>query len=157
MSISIARLESTDRAGCLAGLGGGGVLTTVMIITSDVVSLKERGIYQSISGVVVAASNSLGPLIGGAVTEKLSWRWCFVRFSVLPLTRDENLLTVKVHRHPARICLNPGGRIPSANQTSQGQHPVETIQDRLPRLRCHDGIGGADPDPHQLASTTVVV
>jgi MFS family permease len=97
VSISIARLESTDRAGCLAGLGGGGVLTRVMIITSDVVSLKERGIYQSISGVVVAASNSLGPLIGGAVTEKLSWRWCFVRFAVLPLTRDENLLTVKVH------------------------------------------------------------
>jgi len=43
------------------------------------VSLKERGKYQGIIGVVVALSNSLGPILGGIFTEKASWR--FVPFS----------------------------------------------------------------------------
>lgn len=49
-----------------------------MIVTSDVVSLEKRGTYQGILGMVVAVANSLGPLVGGAFAEKVSWRWCFV-------------------------------------------------------------------------------
>jgi MFS family permease len=64
--------------GAVAGIGGGGILTSVMIIISDVVSLKKRGTYQGIVGMVVAMSNSLGPLLGGIFSEKVSWRWCFV-------------------------------------------------------------------------------
>ena len=58
-----------------------------MITISDVVSLKERGKYQSILGAVVVLSNSLGPLIGGALSEQLSWRWCFV--SALDITAPD--------------------------------------------------------------------
>ncbi|KAJ5814831.1 hypothetical protein N7474_006608 [Penicillium riverlandense] len=68
----------------IAGIGGGGILTSVMIVVSDVVSLEKRGTYQGILGVVVALSNSLGPLIGGLFTEKVSWRWCF--YINIPLT-----------------------------------------------------------------------
>ncbi|KAJ5606312.1 hypothetical protein N7510_009093 [Penicillium lagena] len=68
----------------IAGIGGGGILTSVMIVVSDVVSLKKRGTYQGILGMVVALSNSLGPLIGGLFTEKVSWRWCF--YINIPLT-----------------------------------------------------------------------
>ncbi|KAJ4389868.1 hypothetical protein N0V93_007340 [Gnomoniopsis smithogilvyi] len=68
----------------IAGVGGGGILTLVMIVTSDVVSLDKRGTYQGILGVVVAASNSIGPLIGGVFSEDVSWRWCF--YINIPLT-----------------------------------------------------------------------
>jgi len=73
-------------------------LTLVMIVVSDVVSLKERGKYQGILGGVVATANSVGPVLGGVFTEKascesqatslnelrlislsLAGRWCFVR------------------------------------------------------------------------------
>jgi MFS family permease len=64
----------------IQGMGGGGVLTLAMIIISDVVSLKERGKYQGITGVVVVLSNSCGPIIGGLLTERVSWRWCFVGY-----------------------------------------------------------------------------
>lgn len=47
-------------------------------LVSDVVSLKERGKYQGITGCVVALANSCGPIVGGAFTERASWRWCFV-------------------------------------------------------------------------------
>ncbi|KAJ9099214.1 hypothetical protein QFC21_004094 [Naganishia friedmannii] len=61
----------------LAGVGGGGILTMVMVCVSDVVSLKDRGKYQGILGGVVALSNSLGPVLGGVFVDKASWRWCF--------------------------------------------------------------------------------
>ena len=68
----------------IQGIGGGGVLTLAMIIISDVVSLKERGKYQGITGVVVVLSNSCGPIIGGLLTERVSWRWCFVSLLLAP-------------------------------------------------------------------------
>ncbi|KAH8669069.1 putative tetracycline efflux protein [Xylariales sp. PMI_506] len=68
----------------ISGIGGGGILTSVMIVTSDVVSLEKRGTYQGILGVVVALANSLGPLVGGAFSEAVSWRWCF--YINIPLT-----------------------------------------------------------------------
>jgi MFS family permease len=67
-------------------------------IVSDIVTLKERGKYQGIIGMVIATANSIGPLIGGLLTEKAvsrhymsaksaedqTWRWSF--WISLPLT-----------------------------------------------------------------------
>ncbi|KAH8924037.1 MFS general substrate transporter [Atractiella rhizophila] len=59
------------------GVGGGALITLVLIIMSDVVSLKDRGKYQGILEAVIAISNGIGPLLGGVFTSKLNWRWCF--------------------------------------------------------------------------------
>lgn len=74
---------NTNYVGAISGIGGGGILTSVMITVSDVVSLEKRGTYQGVIGVVVALSNSIGPLVGGLFTEKVSWRWCFVSLPCL--------------------------------------------------------------------------
>ncbi|WVF70528.1 hypothetical protein IAT40_005319 [Kwoniella sp. CBS 6097] len=76
----------------IQGLGGGGILTLSLIIIADVVSLKERGKYQGITGVVVALANSAGPILGGTITEKISWRWCF--YINLPLTAASMVVVV---------------------------------------------------------------
>ncbi|KAI0764356.1 MFS general substrate transporter [Trametes elegans] len=61
----------------LAGAGGGGIVSMAQIVISDVVSLRERGKYQGIIGVVVAFGFAVGPLLGGVLAEKAGWRWCF--------------------------------------------------------------------------------
>ncbi|QRW19605.1 major facilitator superfamily transporter [Rhizoctonia solani] len=63
-------------ARAISGIGGGGINSLCMIITSDVVSLKERGKYQGFLGAAVALGSGIGPLIGGALSTA-GWRWVF--------------------------------------------------------------------------------
>ncbi|KAJ7449107.1 MFS general substrate transporter [Mycena galericulata] len=60
-----------------AGAGGGGLVSLMQIIVSDLVSLRERGKYQGIIGGVVAIGYAIGPVIGGALSQKVGWHWCF--------------------------------------------------------------------------------
>ncbi|KAJ7451532.1 MFS general substrate transporter [Mycena latifolia] len=61
----------------IQGLGGGGTIVMVQIVLSDIVSLRDRGKYSSVIGGCWGVASVLGPLLGGILTEKLSWRWCF--------------------------------------------------------------------------------
>lgn len=50
------------------------------IIVGDIVPMKDRGTYQGLMGGVWGVSSVLGPLIGGILSDKASWRWCFFMF-----------------------------------------------------------------------------
>ncbi|KAF8058526.1 major facilitator superfamily domain-containing protein [Lyophyllum atratum] len=60
-----------------AGAGGGGIISMAQIVISDIVSLRERGKYQGIIGGALALGYTIGPVIGGVLSQKVSWRWCF--------------------------------------------------------------------------------
>ncbi|MEU0689107.1 MDR family MFS transporter [Streptomyces uncialis] len=61
----------------LQGLGGGGLMVLSMAIVGDLVPPRERGRYQGLFGAVFGTTSVLGPLLGGVLTEQLSWRWVF--------------------------------------------------------------------------------
>ncbi|KAL1876600.1 hypothetical protein Plec18167_005007 [Paecilomyces lecythidis] len=67
----------------MAGLGGGVITSLTMIIASDITTLEQRGRYNGFIGAMLALGNGLGPLIGGALTQRASWRWCF--WFIVPL------------------------------------------------------------------------
>ncbi|GAA5898910.1 MDR family MFS transporter [Sporobolomyces salmoneus] len=60
----------------IQGVGGGGLITLVLIIVSDVVSLKDRGKYQGITEMTILLGNGVGPILG-AVFAQSDWRWAF--------------------------------------------------------------------------------
>ncbi|KAH8732739.1 multidrug resistance protein fnx1 [Phaeosphaeriaceae sp. PMI808] len=61
----------------IQGIGGGGLITLANITISDLFSVRDRGMYYGMIGGVWALASSLGPIIGGLLTQKVSWRWCF--------------------------------------------------------------------------------
>ncbi|KAJ3219560.1 hypothetical protein HDU67_000505 [Dinochytrium kinnereticum] len=61
----------------IQGIGGAALLSMVLISISDMFSLKERPKYLTILWINFGISTIIGPLLGGAFTDKISWRWCF--------------------------------------------------------------------------------
>jgi EmrB/QacA subfamily drug resistance transporter len=59
------------------GLGAGGLISLSQITIADLVSPRERGRYQGLFGAVFAICSIAGPLLGGFLTDVLSWRWIF--------------------------------------------------------------------------------
>ncbi|KAJ3722812.1 MFS general substrate transporter [Lentinula guzmanii] len=76
----------------IAGAGGGGISSMLQIMISDIVPLRERGKYVGISAGVIALGYTIGPVIGGALAEQASWRWCF--WVTLPLSIVATIMAV---------------------------------------------------------------
>ncbi|KAH8680110.1 MFS multidrug transporter-like protein [Tricladium varicosporioides] len=81
VSVSIGMLIA---ARCIQGIGGGGLIILVNIAISDLFSMRNRGKYFGMVGMVWAFASAVGPILGGVFTEKVSWRWCF--YINLPIT-----------------------------------------------------------------------
>ncbi len=61
----------------IQGLGAGGVLPLAQAIIGEIFSPRERFRYQGYSGAVFASSSIIGPLLGGYLTDNVSWRAIF--------------------------------------------------------------------------------
>lgn len=64
-------------ARAVQGIGGGGLIILVNIVIADLFSLRRRGAFYGVIGGVWAIASSIGPIIGGAFTQDVTWRWCF--------------------------------------------------------------------------------
>ncbi len=59
------------------GLGAGGLGALGQIVLAEIISPLERGKYMGIMGAIMAVSTVGGPLLGGAITDAIGWRWNF--------------------------------------------------------------------------------
>jgi len=68
------------------GLGAGALQPIALTVVGDIYTLEERARVQGLTGAVWGVSGLLGPMVGGYLTEWLSWHWIFflnVPFGVL--------------------------------------------------------------------------
>jgi len=65
------------------GLGGGGLISTSQAILRETYPLAEQGKAAAMFSMGVIVGPTLGPVLGGVITDQLSWRWAFF-INVLP-------------------------------------------------------------------------
>ena len=62
----------------IQGMGAAGLMTMTFAVIGDVVSPRQRGRYIGLLAGVWAFASVIGPLIGGFLVDRASWRWVFL-------------------------------------------------------------------------------
>ncbi|HXY26028.1 MAG TPA: DHA2 family efflux MFS transporter permease subunit [Candidatus Acidoferrum sp.] len=61
----------------LQGVGGGGLQPSEQAILNDTFPLEKRGMAFAVYGLAVVVAPTIGPWLGGWITDNFSWRWIF--------------------------------------------------------------------------------
>ncbi len=79
------------------GLGGGAIMAIAFVAVGDLFPPAERGKNQGYVAAVYAMSSILGPMLGGLITDQLSWNWIF--YINLPLGIPLIILFIRFFPH----------------------------------------------------------
>jgi DHA2 family multidrug resistance protein len=80
------------------GLGGGALLVTSQTIITESYPVEKRGMAQAIYGLGVIIGPTLGPPLGGYITDNFSWPFIF--YINIPIGIIATLLTLQFVRSP---------------------------------------------------------
>jgi MFS transporter, DHA2 family, multidrug resistance protein len=61
----------------MQGAGGGGLQPSEQAILNDTFPLEKRGMAFAVYGLAVVVAPTIGPWLGGWITDNFSWRWIF--------------------------------------------------------------------------------
>jgi MFS family permease len=91
----------------IQGIGAGGLLSLTYVITTDLISLRERGKWFGYIALTWAVGSIIGPIIGGALAA-VWWPWifwinlpfCAIAYIAIPITltlkRKEGTMDLKL-------------------------------------------------------------
>lgn len=85
----------------IQGAGGGGLQPMAQAILADTFPPEKRGVAFSLYGVTAIVAPSIGPTLGGWITDNYSWRWIF--YINLPVGLIALYLVYKLIEDPSHL------------------------------------------------------
>jgi MFS family permease len=61
----------------VAGIGASGIFAGGFAVLTSMIPLHKRAIWTGTMSSTFAIASIVGPILGGAFTEHVTWRWCF--------------------------------------------------------------------------------
>ena len=115
----------------LAGLGGSAPLAIGGGVLSDLFRAEERGRAISIYSLAPLLGPAIGPIAGGFISEKTTWRWVFwattIADAVIQVTGlfflQETYTPVLLHRKKLKLIKETGNE----NLHTEYDHPDRTV------------------------------
>ncbi|KAE8143181.1 major facilitator superfamily domain-containing protein [Aspergillus pseudotamarii] len=89
----------------ICGAGGAGVTNGCYIIIAFIAPPEKRPAYTGVLGAVYGLASVAGPLVGGAFTTNVTWRWCF--YINLPIGGFSLLVLFIFFKTPATATPKP--------------------------------------------------
>ena len=93
----------------LQGAGGGGLQPMAQAIMADTFPPRQRGLAFALYGITAIIAPTIGPTLGGWITDNYSWRWIF--FINLPIGILTLLLVYRLVEDPPWVRRVPGAGI----------------------------------------------
>ena len=97
----------------IQGVGGGGLQPMAQAILADTFPPQKRGLAFALYGITAVMAPTIGPTLGGWITDNYSWRWIFyinlpvgilTLFLVMRLVEDPPYpQALERRRHPRRL------------------------------------------------------
>jgi len=93
----------------LQGIGGGGLQPMAQAILNDTFPPEQRGSAFALYGITAVLAPTVGPMLGGWITDNYSWRWIF--FIKLPIALLALYMTYTLVRETSMVSRSKKGSI----------------------------------------------
>ena len=70
----------------VAGIGAAALFSGAMTILGFSVPLRKRALYLTSLSSMFGIASVVGPILGGALTDRLTWRWYTISYDSLDLS-----------------------------------------------------------------------